>query len=119
VNELWDRDRVVGLRGTDQRGANVDVAARLVVGADGFHSRVAKAVAPSEYDVHPPLVAACYSYFHNFTLPDGVQFEFHGGVHRAIFAWPTNNDEVILGVNWKAEELEAKRKNQRRNSSLC
>jgi len=112
VNELlWDRERVVGLRGTDQRGANVDVAARLVVGADGFHSRVAKAVAPSEYDVHPPLVAACYSYFHNLTLPDGVQFEFHGGVHRAIFAWPTNNDEVILGVNWKAEELEAKRKN--------
>ena len=45
VHELvWDAGRVVGIRGRARGGAMVEERARIVVGADGAHSVVAKAV---------------------------------------------------------------------------
>ena len=41
---VFDGDRVVGIRGRSRGGAAVTETARLVVGADGRHSAVAKAV---------------------------------------------------------------------------
>ena len=52
---LWEGDRVSGVRGHTRTGRSVDERARIVIGADGAHSLVAKAVNAREYETRPPL----------------------------------------------------------------
>lgn len=65
---LWDDDRAVGIRGRANGGAMVEERARIVIGADGAHSIVAKAVGASMYDIRPALTFAYYSYFSGVPL---------------------------------------------------
>ena len=69
VHELvWDDGRVVGIRGRAKGGAMVTEHARIIVGADGAHSVVAKAVRADTYDARPALSFAYYSYFSGVPL---------------------------------------------------
>ena len=52
-----------GVRGHGRHGRSVTEAARVVVGADGRHSLMARAVQPEQYREKPPLLAAYYSYW--------------------------------------------------------
>lgn len=65
---LWEEDRVVGIRGRAHGGAMVEERARIVIGADGAHSVVARAVQARVYDVRPALTFAYYSYFSGVPL---------------------------------------------------
>ena len=69
---LWDNDRVVGIRGRANGGAMVTEHARIVIGADGAHSIVAKAVRAPRYHERPALTFGYYSYFSDVPL-DGVE----------------------------------------------
>jgi flavin-dependent dehydrogenase len=64
VSELVIEDgAVVGIRGhgkNDRR--TVSDHARVVIGADGLHSLVARLVGPEQYHEHPPLLCGYYSY---------------------------------------------------------
>ena len=63
VEELVvDGNRVSGIRGHGRNGARVEDRARIVIGADGIHSFVAKAVGAPEYDAIPSLVTFFYNY---------------------------------------------------------
>src|SRR6266571_3334175 len=64
VQELvFDQDRVTGIRGHQKNGATVTETARIVVGADGMFSTVAKAVKAEEYNSKPPLEGSWYAYW--------------------------------------------------------
>jgi flavin-dependent dehydrogenase len=65
---LWDAGRVVGIRGRANGGAMVTERARIVIGADGAHSIVARAVHAPVYDARPALTFAYYSYFSDVPL---------------------------------------------------
>ena len=54
---LMEDDAVVGLRGHGRGGTAFKEQARVIIGADGVSSFVARTVRAREYDVHP--VAAC------------------------------------------------------------
>ncbi len=54
---LFEDGRVVGMRGRGPGGISVSEKARLVIGADGKHSMVAKAVRPESYHEVPAVVA--------------------------------------------------------------
>jgi flavin-dependent dehydrogenase len=98
---LKDGDRVTGIRtaaGTEQ--------ARIVIGADGIHSKVAAHAGAAEYNVQPARLSACYTYFSDVEIVEGAQVEIYVGVHRAVFGWPTNDGKVLVGANWQAHELE-------------
>jgi len=62
--------RGVGVRGHDRRGQAVTAHARVVVGADGRHSAVARAVAPEQYHERPPLLCG-YQAFARGLRPSG------------------------------------------------
>jgi flavin-dependent dehydrogenase len=73
VHELvWDDGRVVGIRGRAHGGAMVEERARIVIGADGAHSVVAKAVHAAHYHERPTLTFGYYSYFSGVPL-DGIE----------------------------------------------
>jgi flavin-dependent dehydrogenase len=96
---LWEGDRVVGIKGHGHSGGPVEERARIVIGADGIHSFVAKAVGAEEYDAYPPLVAAYYSYWSGFDADDIEQYvRPYGGF--AIF--PTNDDLTLIVTGWQS-----------------
>src|SRR5437660_942979 len=54
---------VAGITGRSTGGVAVAERARLVVGADGRHSVVAKTLQAEQYNERPPLLAAYYTYW--------------------------------------------------------
>jgi flavin-dependent dehydrogenase len=110
VNELVIEDgAVVGIRGhgkDDRR--TVSDHARVVVGADGLHSLVARLVGPEHYHEHPPLLCGYYSYWSG--LPMGGRWEAYDRPDRAFAAWATNDDLTLVIAGWPYREFEANKK---------
>ncbi|MGH9372788.1 MAG: NAD(P)/FAD-dependent oxidoreductase, partial [Vicinamibacterales bacterium] len=67
---LCDGERVAGIKGHSRTGGSVEERAHLVIGADGVHSLVARAVRAEEYEARPPLTTNYYSYFSGFDATD-------------------------------------------------
>ena len=105
VEELLrdDAGAVCGLRGRDG-GRRVSERAALVIGADGRHSMVAKAVQAPEYEAVPPLTCAYYSYW------SGVECdraELYARPGRAVAAMPTNDGLTCVYVAAHRSDVEA------------
>lgn len=98
---------VTGIRGRDAGGRTVTERARVVIGADGLHSTLARAVRPEQYNEKPQLLAGYYSYWSG--LPMNGRFEAYDRQGRSWAAWPTNDDLTLLIVGWPFAELEANR----------
>jgi flavin-dependent dehydrogenase len=86
---LYDDGRVTGLRLSGSDGDRT-VRARIVVGADGRHSFVARSVKPTAELSHPPFRAAYYCYVSNFPGPegrpsDGPEFSMLGSEIAYVF----------------------------------
>jgi flavin-dependent dehydrogenase len=101
---LTENGSVIGIRGHSKGGLPVTEHARVVVGADGLHSLVARAVTPEHYREKPPLEASYYSYWSG--LPMNGRFEAYDRGDRAWAAWPTNDDLTLVIVGWPYAEFE-------------
>src|SRR5262245_46200241 len=55
--------RITGIRGHGKGGDSVTERARVVVGADGLHSLVARTATAEQYNDQPPLAAGYYTYW--------------------------------------------------------
>jgi 2-polyprenyl-6-methoxyphenol hydroxylase-like FAD-dependent oxidoreductase len=109
VEELvFEGDRVAGLRGRSRSGATVTERARVVVGADGLQSLVARVVDAPRYHEKPPLLAAYYSYWSG--LPMAGRFEVYIRPHRAFGAWPTSDGRTLVIAGWPYAEFEANKR---------
>jgi flavin-dependent dehydrogenase len=104
---LIEDGRVTGIRGHGKDGQTVTEHARVVVGADGRHSLVARAVGAERYHEKPQLLCGYYSYWSGLEM-DG-RFETYVRPDRGFAAWPTNDDLTVLICGWPYAELEANR----------
>lgn len=115
VEELISEDgAVVGIRGhgrNDRR--TVSEHARVVVGADGLHSLVARLVRAEQYREHPPLLCGYYAYWSG--LPMGGRWEAYDRPDRAFAAWPTNDDLTLVIAGWPYREFEANKRDLQGN----
>jgi 2-polyprenyl-6-methoxyphenol hydroxylase-like FAD-dependent oxidoreductase len=100
---LWEGDRVAGIKGHGRGGGSVEEHARVVIGADGAHSLVAKAVRPHEYDTAPPLAANYYSYYSGFDADD---IEMYIRDYQAIGCFPTHDGLTLIAVLWPASRFQ-------------
>lgn len=106
VDEILVTDgRVTGIRGRGRDGVVVTETARVVVGADGRHSRVAKAVEPEQYNEKPPILCGYYAYFSG--LPMNGRFETYVRERRGFAVVPTHDDLTLCIAGWPYEEFEA------------
>jgi 2-polyprenyl-6-methoxyphenol hydroxylase-like FAD-dependent oxidoreductase len=98
----WTGDRVTGIKGHGRNDGTVEDRAKIVIGADGVHSFVAKAVGAEEYDTVPPLATFFYSYFSGFEAEDLEQYvrEYQGA---AVF--PTNDGLTIIAAVWPSSRF--------------
>jgi flavin-dependent dehydrogenase len=94
---LTDGDRVVGIRGQETGGAAVSEQARIVIGADGAHSFVARTVKARLYNETPALSCAYYTYWSDVAA-DAAELYARPG--RMIIAGPTNDGQVLTIVYW-------------------
>jgi flavin-dependent dehydrogenase len=92
---------VVGIRGHGQDGTTVLERARVVIGADGRNSQVAKAVGPEQYNEKPKLQWSYYTYWSGLPV-DG--FETVIRPDRGWAALPTNDGLTMLVVGWPYAE---------------
>ena len=102
---IFDDGQVAGIRGHDRGGGRVVERARVVIGADGRHSTVARAVKAEQYNEKPQLQASYYSYWSG--VPMNGRFEAYSRGNRAFAAWPTNDDLTLLVGGWPYDEFEA------------
>ena len=102
-----EEGRVTGVRGRGRHGQAVTERARVVVGADGRHSSVARAVGPEQYHERPPLLCGYYSYWSG--LPMDGRFETWVRPDRGFAAWPTHDGLTLVIGGWPYAELEANR----------
>ena len=102
---LMDHGRVTGILGHSKNSAPVAEHAQIVIGADGLHSIVAKAVSAEQYNERAPLQAGYYSYWSG--LPMDGRLEGYDTPHRAFAAWPTHDDLTLIVASWPIAEFEA------------
>ena len=92
---------VVGVRGHGEDGKQVTERARVVVGADGRNSHVAKAVDIEQYHDKPKLQWSYYTYWRDLPV-DG--FEIFVRPDRGWAAVSTNDGVTMLVVGWPFAE---------------
>ncbi len=100
---LWEDGRVVGARLATPNGER-EVRARIVVGADGRHSFVARAVAAPVEEQAPPTRAVYHQYVRDFPGPgggqaDGAEFSLLGDEVAYVFPSDDGVTCVALSVN--------------------
>jgi 2-polyprenyl-6-methoxyphenol hydroxylase-like FAD-dependent oxidoreductase len=91
------------VRGRDADGSPIVEQARVVVGADGRNSVVAKTVQPRQYRDGPPLTCGYYSYWSN--LPVNGTFEIYSRPGRGWAVLPTHDDLTLVVGGWPYGEL--------------
>jgi flavin-dependent dehydrogenase len=103
-----EEGRVTGIRGHRKGNPPVTERARVVVGADGHHSLVARSVNAEQYNEKPPLQVSYYTYMSG--LPMDGRFEIYLRPDRGFAAWSTNDDLTLVIGGWPRSELTANRK---------
>ena len=99
-----DDGAVVGIRGHGDDGKSVLERARVVIGADGRNSQVAKAVRPEQYNDKPMLQWSYYTYWSGLPV-DG--FEIVIRPDRGWGTFMTNDGLTLLVVGWPYAESKA------------
>ena len=100
---LRDGERVTGIQATRRGIGKVSAESRLVIGADGMHSTIARAVGAAEYNTQPAITFTWFSYWSDVAA-EGVETWL--GRHRMAYAWNTNEGLALVGINWPVSLLD-------------
>jgi flavin-dependent dehydrogenase len=100
---LMEGDRVVGIASPGSGGTSLAEKARIVVGADGMRSLVARTVRAPMYHTKPSLSCCYYAYWSGIAL-EGV--EFSPRERCTILAFPTNDGYACIGLEWDHERFD-------------
>jgi flavin-dependent dehydrogenase len=106
---LVDDGRVTGIRGHAKGGTTVTERARVVVGADGRHSLVAKAVQPERYNEVRSLAPLYYAYWSGLPV-DAFETYVRAEDGRGWAALPTHDDLTCVVQGWPQSQFAANRK---------
>ena len=93
---LFDDGRVVGVEAKDSKGRQFSARAKLVIGADGPASVVAKCVGAAEQHVDPPLQSNIWSYWRDVPV-DHLHITIREGA--GAFAFPSSDGTVLVAAN--------------------
>lgn len=99
---LMEGERVIGIRGQSRTGETVKEEARLVVGADGMRSLVARSVGAPMYATAPAGTCGYYTYWSGVPIDS---LEFYTRPNRTIVAFPTNDQQAAIFVEWTNREF--------------
>jgi 2-polyprenyl-6-methoxyphenol hydroxylase-like FAD-dependent oxidoreductase len=103
---LWDENRVVGIRSRTRAGALVTERARIVIGADGGNSVVARSTQAPIYNTKPTLT--CWYIAHwSGVVSEGI--EVYVRARRCLIKAHTNDGLTVVIVGYPFDEFPAVR----------
>jgi flavin-dependent dehydrogenase len=105
---MGEEGRVAGIRGRERDGSPAAERARVVIGADGRHSLVARAVEAERYHEQPSLEALYYAYWSDLPT-QGFEVHMRAEARRGWGAMPTHDGLTCLVVGWPRAEFAANR----------
>jgi 2-polyprenyl-6-methoxyphenol hydroxylase-like FAD-dependent oxidoreductase len=115
VDQITTADgAVTGIRGHARGGSTITERARVVIGADGKHSLVAKTVRPEQYLQRPSRLAMYYAYWSGLDV-DGFETTIRAERRRGWAAIPTHDQLTVIGVGWPLDEFKANRSDVERS----
>lgn len=103
---LRDGDRVIGVRGARQ-GQEDSVTAKVVVGADGNHSIVARELQPRIEHAAPVSRAMYYAYFAGLEPQEESAAEWHYRGNELVYVFGCDAGLTLLAVSVPIREFPA------------
>lgn len=110
---IWDKERVIGVR-WQEGDRHFEATARVVAGADGFYSKVAKQVTPIIEHSEPVNRAMYYAYYQGLPSREGPAAEFHLRGNHLVYVFPTDNDLTLIAASIPIVEFDEFRKDPER-----
>ncbi len=101
---LWEDSRVTGVQWT-QGNQSFETTARVVVGADGFNSVVARQVSPQVEHTEPINRAMYYAYYAGFEPQSGPAAEFHYRGNDLVYVFPCDGGLTLLAASVPISEF--------------
>jgi len=95
---LWQDGRVRGVRWSEPDGM-CEASARVVVGADGFYSMLAKALDPAYETFFPVQRCMYYAYFQGLDSLDEPTAEHHFVGNTLAYIFPTDADLILVALS--------------------
>lgn len=116
-------ERVLGVRmRRSGQSEETEARARIVIGADGRHSLVAREVGTPVYNDVPPMFAWYYGYFRGVPLDEPpsafaarTDFPQVGADYAASFVFPTDDGLTLVGFGVQHDAFDRFRRNHRDN----
>jgi 2-polyprenyl-6-methoxyphenol hydroxylase-like FAD-dependent oxidoreductase len=105
---VMDGGRATGIRGHSKGGKTVTEPSTVVIGADGKHSLLAKAVEPEAYNERPSQLAMYYAYWSDLPV-SGFETTIRAEHRRGWAALPTHDGLTCMPFGWPVEEFKANR----------
>lgn len=107
-----ENGRVVGVRGREAGGAEQEIYAEMVVGADGVFSTVAEQVKARKYDVLPPRTCVYYAYYANMPYAGGeptATMYYDPDEHLAFITANGESELTVISMSLPASQFESAR----------
>ena len=110
VTEYLSSDgAIVGIRGRDGNGREIEERAAITVGADGRHSQLARAVHAPEYNDVAPILCFYFSYWSGVESA-GLEVYARHADRRVIFSFKTEDDLYAVFAGIPMEEFPSVRR---------
>jgi 2-polyprenyl-6-methoxyphenol hydroxylase-like FAD-dependent oxidoreductase len=95
---LWNNNSVAGVKWemADEKG---EFTAKVIVGADGVNSFIAKEINP-EYEYQEPVNRAMYyAYYKGIKSTEGPAAEFHYSGNTLVYCFPCDSDLTLIAAS--------------------
>ncbi len=109
---IWENDQVVGIKTAGRNGEAGKESARIVIGADGSNSSIAKMVDAEVANAHPQAQGMYFAYFDDLPLND---MEFVSRPGRMFYSWATNDNQTLAGMCCRYEDFGVQRTDPEKN----
>lgn len=100
---LTDGEQITGIKGHTLNGPIITEQARIVIGADGLRSFVARSVDAPIYRARPTFTCAFYSYWNDVPV---TAAELYPRPNRMIIVAPTNDKQTLAIVYWPHSDFQ-------------
>jgi flavin-dependent dehydrogenase len=106
---LFDDGRVVGVKGHTATESSFEERARIVIGADGRNSLVARLTGAESLEYNEPEAGGYYSYWSGVDTPNAELYLYDG---QFTAAFPTNDDLTTIALVMTEDRYRESRKDQ-------
>lgn len=106
---IWQNGRVTGVRWSEEDGT-CEARARVVIGADGFYSTLAKVLEPAHENFFPVQRCTYYAYFQGLDSLEEPTAEHHFAGNTLTYIFPTDGNLMMAALSLPIDDFQSFKK---------